>query len=112
MMPFSPLEPDISGKVTIPSFEKVLVSWQKDDAYPFVALKLGRTDKAGNLFHHLIGWIATQAGVIIPSRKYASKLESNGVKTETVVFDWRPDASFFGGRTEKESGADPFSPGE
>lgn len=24
MMPFSPLEPDISGKVTIPSFEKVL----------------------------------------------------------------------------------------
>ncbi len=96
MMPFSLLEPDFSGKVTIPSFEKVLVSWQKDDSYPFVAMKLKRTEKAGNLFHHLIGWIVTQAGVIIPSKKYAEKLEANGIKTETFAFDWRPDASFFG----------------
>ena len=96
MMPFSPLEPDFSGKVTIPSLEKVLVSWQKDDTYPFVALKLGRTERAGNLFHHLIGWIATLIGVTIPSRSYVRKLEKNGIKTETVQFDWRPDASFFG----------------
>ena len=96
MMPFGPLEPDFSGKVTIPSFEKVLVSWQKDDTYPFVALKLGHTEKAGNLFHHLIGWIATQAGVIIPSKRYARKLKKNGIETETAAFDWRPAASIFG----------------
>ena len=96
MMPFSPLEPDFSGRVTIPSFEKVLVSWQKDDLYPFVALKLGRTAKAGHPFHHLVGRIATQAGIIIPSRRYVGRLEKNGVRTETVSFGWRPDASFFG----------------
>lgn len=61
-----------------------------------MALKLGRTERAGNLFHHIIGWIATQIGVIIPSRSYVRKLENNGFKTETVALDWRPDASFFG----------------
>lgn len=61
-----------------------------------MALKLGRTERAGNLFHHIIGWIATQIGVIILSRSYVRKLENNGIKTETVALDWRPDASFFG----------------
>lgn len=96
LMPFSPLEPDFSGKVAIPSLEKVLVTWQKDDASPFVAMKLGHQDRFGSVIDRVATKVASEAVFGAPSKKYAKALRAAGIQTEAICMDWRPEGSPFG----------------
>lgn len=96
MMPFAPLKPDFSGKVTIPSLEKVLITWQKDDAAPFVAMKLNHQDKFGSLIDKIATRIATKIVFENPAKKYALALQKHGITTETRCLEWIPGDSTFG----------------
>lgn len=96
LMPFSPVEPDFSGKVCVPSLEKVLVTWQKDDASPFVAMKLGHQDRFGSVIDRIATRIASYAVFGIPARKYVNALRAAGIQTEFLCLDWRPEGSPFG----------------
>ncbi len=96
MMPYSPSETDFSGKVTIPSLKKVLVTWQMEDASPFVALKLGHQEHFGRLADKIATPIASDLVFGAPARKYAKALKAGGVQTEIRCLDWRPEGSPFG----------------
>lgn len=88
MMAYSPIDPDFSGKVAVPSLRKVLVTWQKDDASPFVAMK----------FRHakFVTWAATGVVFAAPARRYALALQRSGIQTTLRCLDWRPEGSRFG----------------
>ncbi len=96
LMPFSPVEPDYSGKVAVSSLEKVLVTWQKDDASPFVAMKLGHQDRFGSAIDRVATRVTSEAVFASPSKKYAEALCAAGIKTEARCLDWRPEGSPFG----------------
>ena len=96
MMSFSPVEPDFTGRVSVPSLERVLVTWQKDDASPFVALALNRQERFGNVIDKIATRIATEKVFGSTARKYAKVLNAAGVPTETRCLDWRPEGSPFG----------------
>ncbi len=96
MMPFSPVEPDFSGRVSVPSLEKVLVTWQKDDASPFVALALRHEERFGTIIDMIATRIATEKVFGLPARKYAKVLNAAGIPTEARSLDWRPEGSPFG----------------
>ena len=96
LMPFSPVEPDFSGKVTVPSLEKVLVTWQKDDASPFVAMKLGHEERFGSVIDRIVTMFASNVVFGTPAKKYVKALQNAGVRAEAYCLDWRPKGSPFG----------------
>lgn len=96
MMPFSPLEPDFSGNVTVPSLEKVLITWQKDDAAPFVAMKLNHQDKFGGIIDKIATRIASKKVFENPAKKYALALQKHGISADTRCLEWTPEGSAFG----------------
>lgn len=96
MMPFSPVEPDFTGRVTVPSLERVLITWQKDDASPFVALALNHQERFGNIIDKVATRIATEKVFGSTARKYAKALNAVGIHTETRCLDWCPEGSPFG----------------
>lgn len=96
IMPFSPLEPDFSGNVTVPSLEKVLITWQKDDAAPFVAMKLNHQYKFGSIIDRIATHIASKKVFENPAKKYALALQKHGVSAETLRLEWIPKGSSFG----------------
>ena len=96
MMPFSPVDPDFSGRVSVPSLESVLVTWQKDDASPFVALALKHQDCYGSFIDRIATRAASQKVFGRPAKRYARALTAAGTPTETLCMDWRPKGSPFG----------------
>lgn len=96
MMPFSPIVPDFSGKVSVPSLERVLVTWQCDDASPFVAMALKHQDRFGNAVDRIATRVASEKVFGSPARKYAKALNAAGIPTQTHRLDWRPQGSPFG----------------
>ncbi len=96
MMPFSPVAPDFSGRVSVPSLESVLITWQKDDASPFVALALGHEDGFGSIIDRIATRAASRKVFALPAMRYARALAAAGIPTETCCLDWHPKGSPFG----------------
>lgn len=96
MMAYSPIEPDFSGRVAVPTLEKVLVTWQKDDVSPFVAMKLKHTGRFGSLLDRLLTRIATGIVFSAPAKRYARAMRRSGVGATLRCLDWRPEGSPFG----------------
>ena len=96
MMPLGPIEPDFTGKTTVGSLGKVLVTWQKDDAAPFVALALKHQQHFGNAIDKIATHFATKKVFGAPAKQYAKALNAQGVPAEVRCLDWRPQGSPFG----------------
>ncbi len=69
------------GRVTVPSLKKALVTWQKDDASPFVALALRHQEHFGSIIDRIATRIASDKVFGAPARKYARALNASGVQT-------------------------------
>lgn len=96
MMAYSPAEPDFSGRIAVPSLERVLVTWQKDDAAPFVAIKLKHKNRFGGLVDTVATRLSTRLVFAGPARKYARALRNSGIRTRLRCLDWHPEGSPFG----------------
>lgn len=96
MMAYSPIAPDFSGTVSVPTLRKVLVTWQKDDASPFVAIKLRHKERFGSSLDRTATRLASELVFAAPARKYARALQSAGLEVTQRCLDWRPEGSPFG----------------
>lgn len=95
-MCFSPYILALGKKVATPSLEKVLITWQKDDTSPFVAMKLKHENTFGGIIDRLATKISTFLAFKTMSRKYASFLKQNNIEAKLCELDWRPKGSKFG----------------
>lgn len=95
-MCFSPHIPSLGKEIATPSLEKVLVTWQKDDTSPFVAMHLKREHCFGSIFDRLATAITTRFVFELGNRKYASFLKRNGIDVQMRQLDWRPKGSQWG----------------
>lgn len=97
-MSFSPYVPGLGKEIAVPSLERVLLTWQKDDTSPFVAMRLNREGRFGGMIDRLATrlstWIVFERGIC----RYASFLRKHGVAVQTKELDWRPEGSPFGAR--------------
>ena len=96
MMPFSILDPDLSGNTSVPTLEKVLITWQRHDLSPFVAMKLHHEATYGSMADRIVTAIATSVGVKMPSKRYARRLAARGLEVDTLELAWHPTGSPFG----------------
>lgn len=95
-MCFSPFVPSLGKMIATPSLEKVLITWQKDDTSPFVAMKLKREKRFGGPIDRLLTRLSTLIVFKIVNRKYASFLQGNGIDVHMQEFGWRPLGGNFG----------------
>ena len=95
-MCFSPFVPQLGKQIAVPSLEKALVTWQRDDTSPFVAMRLNREERFGGVFDGLVTRLSSWIVFKRCGRRYASFLRDRGVSVQTKEFDWRPDGSTFG----------------
>ena len=95
-MSFSPYVPGLGKEIAVPSLESVLLTWQKDDTSPFVAMRLNREDRFGGMIDRLATRLSTWIVFKRCGRRYASFLRKCGVAVQTKELDWRPDGSPFG----------------
>lgn len=95
-MCFAPFVPGLLKEIAVPSLEKVLITWQKDDSSPFVAMRLNHEEKFGNIIDRLATLISTWIVFKMHGRRYAAFLKQKGIKVWTNELDWRPKASPFG----------------
>lgn len=95
-MAFSPYVPALGKNVAVLSLEKVLVTWQKDDAAPFVAMRLKHERTFGGIIDRLATYLSTSLVFKIGNRRYASWLGRNGIEVCLHEFGWRPKGSRYG----------------
>lgn len=95
-MSFSPNVPGLGEEMAVPSLEGVLLTWQKDDTSPFVAMRLNREERFGGMIDRLATRLSTWIVFKRCGRRYASFLRKHGVAVQTKELDWRPDGSPFG----------------
>ncbi len=95
-MCFSPHIPSLGKEIATPSLEKVLVTWQKDDTSPFVAMHLKREHCFGGIFDRLATAITTRFVFELGNRKYASFLKRNGIDVQLCELNWRPKGTQWG----------------
>ena len=95
-MCFAPYVPLLGKEIATPSLEKVLITWQRDDASPFVAMKLGHEESFGGVLDRLATKISTSLVFKNGSRKYASHLKQHGIEACLHELTWRPEGSRFG----------------
>jgi para-nitrobenzyl esterase len=95
-MSFSPNVPELDKEISVPFLEEVLLTWQKDDTSPFVAMRLNREDRFGGMIDRLATRLSTWIVFKLGNRRYASFLRKHGVAVQTKELDWRPDDSPFG----------------
>lgn len=95
-MCFAPFVPGLSQEIAVPSLEKVLITWQKDDSSPFVAMRLSREKKFGNILDRFATRISTWLVFKMLSLRYAAFLKQKGIQVCTHELDWRPKGSPFG----------------
>lgn len=95
-MSFSPNIPGLGEEMAVPSLEGVLLTWQKDDTSPFVAMRLNREERFGGMIDRLATRLSTWIVFKRCGCRYASFLRKNGVAVQTKELDWRPDGSPFG----------------
>lgn len=96
MLPFAPVKADLTKGAATKSLKKVLVTWQKDDAAPFVAMKLKHQNNFGLLIDKIVTRIATKVVFANSARRYARILQKHGIETELHCLDWVPANTPFG----------------
>lgn len=95
-MCFSPHVLDLGKEIACPSVEKVLITWQKDDTSPFVAMRLKHEKTFGGFLDQLMTKISTWYVFKTMNRRYASFLKENGIEALMHELSWRPEGSKFG----------------
>lgn len=95
-MCFSPCVPALGNEIACPSVEKMLITWQKDDASPFVAMRLKHEKTFGGFLDRLMTKISTWFVFKTMNRRYASFLKENGIEVLMHELSWRPEGSKFG----------------
>lgn len=95
-MCFSPLVLDLGKEIACTSVEKVLITWQKDDTSPFVAMRLKHKNCFGGAIDRLATRLSTWFVFKTINRRYASFLKRNGIEVHTHELSWRPDGNRFG----------------
>jgi para-nitrobenzyl esterase len=95
-MCFAQYVPALGKEIACPSLEKVLITWQKDDASPFVAMRLKHETCFGGLIDRMATRLSTWFVFKNMNRRYASFLRGNGVQVDMHELDWRPEGSRFG----------------
>lgn len=95
-MCFSPYVPALGKEMATPSLEKVLITWQKDDTSPFVAMRLKDEKTLGGFLDRLMTKISTWFIFKTINRRYASFLKENGIEVLMHELSWRPEGSKFG----------------
>ena len=95
-MCFSPYVPALGKGIACPSLERVLITWQKDDTSPFVAMRLKHEKTFGGFLDRLMTKISTWFVFKTMNRRYASFLKENGIEVLMHELSWRPKGSKFG----------------
>ena len=95
-MCFSPYVPALGKGIACPSLERVLITWQKDDTSPFVAMRLKHEKTFGGFLDRLMTKISTWFVFKTMNRRYASFLKRNGIEVLMHELSWRPDGNRFG----------------
>ena len=95
-MCFSPYVPALGKEVACKSLEKVLITWQKDDASPFVAIRLRHEHCFGGFIDRIATGFSTWFVFKTMNRRYASFLKQNSIEVHTHELSWRPEGSRFG----------------
>lgn len=95
-MSFSPYVPTLGKKISVPSLEKVLITWQKDDTSPFVAMRLKHEGTFGGIIDRWATRLSTSLVFKRGNRMYASFLKKNGIEVQLWELSWRPHGSRFG----------------
>lgn len=95
-MCFSPHVLDLGKEIACTSVEKVLITWQKDDTSPFVAMRLKHENCFGGAIDRLATRLSTWFVFKTMNRRYASFLKRNGIEVHTHELSWRPDGNRFG----------------
>lgn len=95
-MCFSPYVPALGKGIACPSLERVLITWQKDDTSPFVAMRLKHEKTFGGFLDRLMTKISTWFIFKTMNRRYASFLKQNGIEVLMHELSWRPEGSKFG----------------
>lgn len=96
MMPFGPCPADIWGKPAVPSLSRVLITYQAQDALPFVAMRLNGMGWIGRSLQPLISKIATRKVFRAAATRYARHLNRYDIDTRIVKLNWKPDDSPLG----------------
>lgn len=92
----SPYVPTLGKGIACPSLEKVLITWQKDDASPFGAMRLKHETCFGELIDRLATKFSTWFVFKTMNLRYASFLKRNDIEVHIRELDWRPKGSRFG----------------
>jgi para-nitrobenzyl esterase len=95
-MCFSPYVPALGKGIACPSLERVLITWQKDDTSPFVAMRLKHENCFGGAIDRLATILSTWFVFKTMNRRYASFLKRNGIEVLMHELSWRPEGSKFG----------------
>ena len=95
-MCFSPYVHALGKGIACPSLERVLITWQKDDTSPFVAMRLKHEKTFGGFLDRLMTKISTWFVFKTMNRRYASFLKQNGIEVLMHDLSWRPEGSKFG----------------
>jgi len=96
MMPFSPLNPRFFELPPNPALRRVWITYQLEDASPFVAMALHHETRFGNILDRLATRIATAKVFARPAMRYARCLQQHGVETSVQCLDIQPAGSPFG----------------
>ena len=95
-MCFSPYVPALGKGIACLSLERMLITWQKDDTSPFVAMRLKHEKTFGGFLDRLMTKISTWFVFKTMNRRYASFLKKNGIEVLMHELSWRPEGSKFG----------------
>ena len=95
-MCFSPYVPALGKGIACPSLERVLITWQKDDTSPFVAMRLKHEKTFGGFLDRLMTKISTWFVFKTMNRRYALFLKRNDIEVHMHELSWRPEGSKFG----------------
>lgn len=96
IMPFSPLNPRYYDLPPNPALQRVWITYQRDDASPFVAMALHHENRFGSLLDRLAMRIATNIVFAHPAQRYARHLQQSGVEVSVQCLDTQPKNSPFG----------------
>ena len=95
-MCFSPYVTSLGKRTACPSLDKVLITWQKDDTSPFVAMRLKHENGFGGPIDRLATGFSTWIVFKTMNRRYASFLKRNDIEVQMRELDWHPEGSRFG----------------
>lgn len=96
MMPFSPLNPSYYELPPNSALQRVWITYQLDDASPFVAMVLHHEAHFGSIFDRWATRIATNIVFARPAQRFARHLQRAGVDVSVQCLDIQPKGSPFG----------------